>query len=192
VAGAAVEMIGEMLIGARIASGLQPEEVATRTRIPRAIIAQLESNAFDELPSDFHCNNYVSKLCELYNIPSGPLCARLREDLLAHRGAKAGGQPLKVVSTDTGGGPVISYVPAGPVVPRALSEPLIKGVVSGVIVLFLLIALAALAVQHFHHRDGQTPAGPLPAPVGHSPPVDLQEFMTPRQLNAYELPIPDK
>jgi transcriptional regulator with XRE-family HTH domain len=183
---------GEMLLSARVDSGFSIQEVANRTRIPRTIVEQLEGNAFDELPSEYHCLNHLNKLCELYNIDPEPLRARLRADLLAHRGEAEGIETLKAVSTDTGSGPMITYVLPGPTPAKGGWEHVTRLAVSGVTVLLVLIVLTALAVQHFRHRNGQEPKGTLPPQVGHTPPVDLKEFMAPKPLNAYELPIPAK
>lgn len=185
--------IGELLSSARAAAGLSTTEVSRRTCIPRTLIEQLEANAFDQLPQEFHCVNHVRKLCELYNVDPEPYVARLREDLLRHRGREAGPtSTMQVVTTDSAGGPVVTYVPPGPRIPRRVWESWTRVAVSAAIVLFFVIALLALAVQHFRHRNGGEPGPAKAAQPASTAAVDLKEFMTPEPLEAYELPIPDK
>ncbi|NLF19364.1 MAG: hypothetical protein GX595_19215, partial [Lentisphaerae bacterium] len=93
----------------------------------------------------------------------------------------------------------ISYVLPGPGAggrkPRSLS--LTGAIVSAVIGLFLVMVLAAIIALHVHNRRADEPAPAAPtagvAPaVGATAPVPLQDFIVPEQLNAYELPIPDR
>jgi len=188
--------VGDLLLGARADSGFSVEEASARTRIPRDVIEHLECSAYHALPSEYYCRAHIEKLCALYNVAAAPLLERFHDDMVAQRGEAEGLGHFRAVTTDSESGAKISYVLPGPGAtgrkPRSLS--LTGAVVSGVIGLFLLVALVALAALHFRNRQGKTPPAGVPAAavVGHKPPVPLQEFMIPKQLNAYELPIPDK
>lgn len=188
--------VGDLLLGARADSGFSVEEASARTRIPRDVIEHLECSAYHALPSEYYCRAHIERLCALYNVEASPILERFHDDMVAQRGEAEGLGHFRAVTTDSESGAKISYVLPGPGAtgrkPRSLS--LTGAVVSGVIGLFLLVALVALAALHFRNRQGKAPPAGVPAAavVGHKPPVPLQEFMIPKQLNAYELPIPDK
>jgi hypothetical protein len=192
-AAAALGSVGDLLLSARADSGFSIEEASARTRIPRDIIEHLECSACGQLPSEYYCNAHVEKLSVLYNVDPKPILDRLHEDMLAHRGAAEGIGHFHAVMTDSESGAKISYVPPGPGSGKPTRAVSLTGaVVSGVIALFLLVAVVALAAQHFRHREGATPSGSVPPQVGHAAAVELKEFIVTQPLNAYELPIPAK
>lgn len=188
--------VGDLLLAARADSGFSVEETSARTRIPRDVIEHLECSAYHALPSEYYCRAHIEKLCALYNVDAAAVLSRLHDDMVAQRGEAEGLGHFRAVTTDSESGSKISYVLPGPGAtgkPRSVSVT--GAVVSGVIGVFLLVALVALAALHFRNRDGKPPAAngsSAPVQVGHQPPVGLKEFIVPEQLNAYELPIPDK
>jgi hypothetical protein len=190
---AAPDSLGELLLRARADSGFSIAEASVRTRIPRDIIEHLECNAWAHLPSEYYCSAHVEKLGALYNVDAKPILERLHAGMLTQRGEADGLGQFRAVTSDSESGAKISYVLPGPgsgKPTRAVS--LTSIVVSGVIALLLLIAVGALTVQHFRHREGSAPAGQVPAQVSHAPAVDLKEFIVTEELDAYELPIPAK
>ena len=185
---------GDLLLSARVDSGYSIGEASARTCIPRDIIEHLECSAYALLPQEYYCNAHIEKLCALYHIDAAPVLSRFREDMVAQRGEGQGLAQLRAVVTESESGARISYVLPGPGAgkpSRGLSPT--GAIVSGVIVVFFLVVLAALAVMHYRRRaGGDAPTGPVSSQVGHPGPIELKEFMVPKQLNAYELPIPDK
>jgi hypothetical protein len=191
--GAASAGVGDLLLSARADSGFSIDEASSRTRIPRDVIEHLECNACGLLPPEYYCSAHIEKLSALYNVDPKPILDRLHADLQAHRGDADGLAHFRAVTTDSESGAKISYVLPGPGSAQPKRGVSLTGaIVSGVIVLFLLIAVAALAAQRFrHHADGSG-GERVPAQVGHEPPVELKEFIVTEELNAYELPIPAK
>lgn len=60
--------LGATLVALRRQSGMEPDEVADRTRIKRHYLDALENERLSELPQTVYVLAYVKKLCELYGV----------------------------------------------------------------------------------------------------------------------------
>lgn len=184
---------GSTLMSARVDAGYLVEDVVARTRVSRDIVESLEWDNLAALPKPYYVRNHIEKLCALYNVDAAPI-VKLFDAQAAAAGMRSGeAERFRVAGTDTESGTMVAPVPGGfgdglGEAPRSFS---VTGfLVSAAIVVFVLATVVALATLHLRNRaarngEGQEPATEQAAPVG------LEEFIVPRQLDAYELPMPE-
>lgn len=187
-----VEMtLGQRLMEARGACNLTITNVAQKTRIPKHIIEQIETDRVKELPPPIYTRSYVAQLCREYDIDPQPILTEL--DLLLQRREDDDTHRLVVTAQDSESGSMVQYRLAGKRGTngnRAIT-PTMLAVVAAVVALAFLI-LAALALKQWRrHREKQevieaVEVVPMPAT-----PIDLEEFIIPQQLPLKELAIPE-
>ena len=189
-----VDMVsGEMLMAARADFGFSIEDVSSKTRIPRDIIENLECSAIEQLPAEYYCRSHIERLCELYNVDPEPILERFSAEVEAVRGPSGDRDHFRMTRHESESGAMIRPMPegSGPLgKPGRRIRPM-RVLVSCVIVLFLATALWALIALHLRNRRAEDGSETTAEKV-QRPPVDLQEFIVPMQLDACELPIPDR
>ena len=71
------DSIGEQLEAARVAQGLEIEDVAHKTRIHHDVLRQLEANEFDKMPNEMFAKSFLGLYGEHVGVDTGAAVANL-------------------------------------------------------------------------------------------------------------------
>ncbi|MBT3378342.1 MAG: hypothetical protein HN742_10905 [Lentisphaerae bacterium] len=187
-----VEMtLGQRLMESRGACNLTITNVAQKTRIPKYIIEQIETDRIKQLPPPIYTRSYVAQLCREYGIDPQPILSEL-DQLLQRREDEDDSHRLVVTAQNSESGSKVRYRLAGRRGPNGnrVITPTMLAVAATVAVLTLLVVAGLGLRQWRKHRRKMDVIEAVEAVPMPGTPVDLEEFIIPQQLPLKELAIP--
>jgi cytoskeleton protein RodZ len=95
------ERVGDRLRAARIKSGLDLQDVATRTRVPLRHLTALETGDYASLPTATYCAGFTKAFAKVVGEDDEMLARMVREEM-GQRPAEARYEPSMVDDADTG------------------------------------------------------------------------------------------
>jgi cytoskeleton protein RodZ len=146
--------VGEQLRAAREAKGINLEDVAAQTRIPRRHLESLENSDWDKLPAPTYTIGFAKSYASAIGLDRADIGEQLREEM--------GGRRAMTATTEV-------FEPADPA--RTMPKGLVFGAIGAVIVLILLMTwLNNRSLEQPDETNNVVTAEATPPPQRTAPP----------------------